>query len=388
MNKTIYQTALKESLPIASAMNTYLAEHPELSGEEYNSCAYIVNACRKAGMTVEEQFGGQPTAFKAIVCRPNNPQGKLALLCEYDALPDIGHGCGHSANGAMSFLTALAFSKCAEAVNMDIDLIGTPDEELRGGKVDLANAGYFDAYDFAIMVHVSGTATRPNSRFLALDDYRFSFYGQTAHAAEAPWEGVNALNAVQLALHAIDMLRQHVRPETRIASYIVNGGRASNVVPEYAEFECCIRHTERAYLDEVVKKVFNCVEGAAMATGTTWTHALYGNRFDDMKWNQTGTNLLMQVMEELKIPYEKKLAASFGSSDIGTVSYHCPAFHPDIRLKGVEVAGHTKELAAKMKSPDIEMTLLEGASIMGCAFIELMNQPELLTQIKEEFQQA
>lgn len=385
MIKKTYQEALKRALPAASAMNTYLADNPELSGEEFNSSAYIINACRDAGMEVETEYGGLPTAFKATVCRPVNPQGRLALLCEYDALPDIGHGCGHSANGAMSFLTALAFLHCADEVTMDIDLIGTPDEELRGGKVDMANAGLFDDYDFAIMVHVSGTTTRPNSRFLALDDYRFIFHGQTAHAAEAPWKGINALNGVQLALHAIDMLRQHVRPETRIASYIVNGGRASNVVPDYAEIECCIRHTERAYLNEVVEKVFKCVEGAAIATGTTCEQKLYGNRFDDMKWNETGTDLLINVMNELGIPYENQEQVALGSSDVGSVSYRCPAFHPEIRLKGTAAACHTKELAAKMKEPTIDETLLEGASIMGYAFIELMNNPELAGQIKAEF---
>ena len=171
----------------------------------------------------------------------------MAILCEYDALPEVGHACGHCASGAMSILAALTLRKMQQdgvAFNMDIDIIGTPDEEAMGRKVDMCNAGVFKDYDFAIMVHLDGEETRPNSQFLALDCFRAKFHGKPAHAAGEPWNGVNAVNGVQLAIHAMDMMRQQVRPETRIGTWIIAGGTASNVIPPYGELEslCVIQN--------------------------------------------------------------------------------------------------------------------------------------------------
>lgn len=388
--KNKFDKAVASCLERAMDMHVYLTDHPELSGEEYESCAYIVNACRAAHMEVEEGFCDIPTAFRATVCRAQNPVGKVAILCEYDALPSIGHGCGHSANGTISFLgaNALKIMDMMDSLPMDIDLIGTPDEELHGSKVDMANAGVFDAYDFAIMVHVSGDVSRVNTRFLALHDYRIKFYGQPAHAGSEPWLGVNALNGAQLALHAVDMLRQHVRPETRMASYMVSGGTASNVVPAFAELECCLRHTEKAYLEEVVEKVMNCIKGAALATGTKYEVVQWGNIFDDMNWNERGSQLLRSVMGNLGIAYETKRQWDMGSSDIGSVSYRCPSFHPELRMEGGPVPCHTKEFALKMKEPAIETTIIKGAKIIGHAIVSLMENPSILQEIRDEFKQT
>ena len=190
----------------------------------------------------------------------------------------------------------------------------------------MCDQGVFKDYDFAVMVHVSPTRTNANSHFLALDDYRIAFHGQTAHAAGEPWNGRNALNGAMLALHAVDMLRQHVRPETRIGSYIVNGGAASNVVPDYAEVECCIRHSEREYLDTVVAKVMNCFKGAAIATETTYDVTQMGCKFDNMVWNEAATKASEQVLQAMGIPYEEP--KDCGSSDVGNVSHQCPATWP------------------------------------------------------------
>ena len=209
-------------------------------------------------MDVTYEFCNLPTAFKASVVKVDKPQGRLAILCEYDALPEVGHACGHCASGAMSILAALTLRKMQQdgvAFNMDIDIIGTPDEEAMGCKVDMCNAGVFKDYDFAIMVHLDGEETRPNSQFLALDCFRAKFHGKPAHAAGEPWNGVNAVNGVQLAIHAMDMMRQQVRPETRIGTWIIAGGTASNIIPPYGELEVTVRHTERDYLNSLSEKI-------------------------------------------------------------------------------------------------------------------------------------
>ncbi|MDU4877583.1 MAG: amidohydrolase, partial [Veillonella dispar] len=321
----------------AFAINYTLAKNPELSSHEFETVKTIGAVLEKHGMDVTYEFCNLPTAFKASPVKVDNPKGRLVILCEYDALPEVGHACGHSASGSMSVLAALTLRKMQQdgvAFNMDIDIIGTPDEEATGCKVDMCNAGVFKDYDLAIMVHLDGEETRPNSQFLALDCFRARYHGKPAHAAGEPWNGINAVNGVQLAIHAMDMMRQQVRPETRIGTWIIAGGTASNVIPEFGELEVTVRHTERDYLNglsEQIKKIF---EGAALCTGTIVDIEFYGNPYDDMNQNHRGTALIEAVMADMGLDFEPGPAALGGSSDIGNVSYQCAAFHPKLRLAG------------------------------------------------------
>jgi len=371
----------------AQQLNFQIAADPELSGQEYHACKAYVDACRGLGMTVEEQFNGQETAFRAVVCRAKQPVWRMALLAEYDALPDIGHGCGHSANGAMSFLAAVVFHDMEGSLPVDIDLIGTPDEELKGGKVAMCQTGIFKKYDFAMMVHVTGDKSGANSRFLALNAYRIAFHGQTAHAAAQPWAGRNALNGAMLALHAMDMLRQHVRPETRIGSYLLHGGSASNVIPDFVDMECCIRHTERAYLNTVIDKVMNCVKGAAIATETTYDVQEWGYAFDDMLWNDTATKVVEKHLTALHIPFETAVQAG-GSSDIGNVSHQCPAIHVHLAMGDVQCPGHSRQIADMMKNQAIIPIIEQGARIMGRTFLDMAGDKTLRQAIRAEFDNA
>ncbi|MDU2556010.1 MAG: amidohydrolase [Veillonella sp.] len=340
----------KSFAPDAFAINYTLAKNPELSSHEFESVKTIGTVLEKHGIDVTYKFCNLPTAFKASAVKVDNPKGRLAILCEYDALPEVGHACGHSASGSMSVLAALTLHKMQQdgvAFNMDIDIIGTPDEEATGCKVDMCNAGVFKDYDFAIMVHLDGEETRPNSQFLALDCFRARYHGKPAHAAGEPWNGINAVNGVQLAIHAMDMMRQQVRPESRIGTWIIAGGTASNVIPEFGELEVTVRHTEREYLNglsEQIKKIF---EGAALCTGTTVDIEFYGNPYDDMNQNHRGTALIEAVMADMGLDFEPGPAALGGSSDIGNVSYQCAAFHPKLRLAGEDKVCHSKEFCIR-----------------------------------------
>lgn len=378
----IFLNALRDYASQAFQLNYQIANNPELSGEEYNACAAYIATCQSLGMEIEENFTNQPTAFRAVVHRVKQPVLRVALLAEYDALPDIGHGCGHSANGAMSLLAAAAFKTMTD-LPVNIDLIGTPDEELRGGKVAMCEQEVFKDYDFALMVHVSANETTANSHFLALDDYRIRFHGQTAHAASEPWQGRNALNGATLALHAIDMMRQHVRPETRIGSYIVNGGSASNVIPDYAEIECCIRHTERAYLDEVVHKIMNCFKGAAIATETTYDVEQMGYKYDNLLWNHAATAVTESVLEDMGIPYTEPVGC--GSSDIGNVSHQCPAVHVHLAMGTTYYPGHSTYIADMVKCKSIEPIIMQGAEIMGRVILKLIENNAARQAMRNEF---
>lgn len=380
-----FSANVQKFAPQAFTLNYEIANDPELSGQEYHACARHVAACRSLGMDVEEHFSGQPTAYKAVVKQPRQPALRVGILAEYDALPEIGHGCGHSAGGAVSFLAAAAFHAMPD-LPVAVDLFGTPDEELHGGKVPMCEQGVFKDYDLVLMVHMSSCETTPNSRFLALDDYRVRFHGQTAHAAAHPWEGRNALNGATLSLHAIDMLRQHVLPDTRIGTYIVNGGTASNVIPDFAELECCIRHTTRTYLDQVVKRIMNCFAGAALATETTYEVEQVGYKYDDLIWNETVTEVVRQVLREMKIPFVEPGIG--GSSDIANISHQCPVLHLHLAMGDTFYPDHSREIADLVKSKTIEPVIVQGAEIIGRTVLRIAADPALKKAIRAEFDKS
>ena len=380
-----FSANVQKFAPQAFTLNYEIANDPELSGQEYHACARHVAACRSLGMDVEEHFSGQPTAYKAVVKQPRQPALRVGILAEYDALPEIGHGCGHSAGGAVSFLAAAAFHAMPD-LPVAVDLFGTPDEELHGGKVPMCEQGVFKDYDLVLMVHMSSCETTPNSRFLALDDYRVRFHGQTAHAAAHPWEGRNALNGATLSLHAIDMLRQHVLPDTRIGTYIVNGGTASNVIPDFAELECCIRHTTRTYLDQVVKRIMNCFAGAALATETTYEVEQVGYKYDDLIWNETATEVVRQVLREMKIPFVEPGIG--GSSDIANISHQCPVLHLHLAMGDTFYPDHSREIADLVKSKTIERVIVQGAEIIGRTVLRIAADPALKKAIRAEFDKS
>ena len=381
----VFDKKVEKYANTAYVLNREIANDPELSGEEFHAVARHVAACRNVGMPVEEQFNGQPTAYKAQALAPEKPAFRVALLAEYDALPGVGHGCGHSAGGAVSYLAAAAFHDMTD-VPIQVDLFGTPDEELRGGKVPMCEQGIFKQYDFAMMVHMASNTSTPNSSFLALDDYRIRFHGKTAHAAQHPWEGKNALNGAMLALHAIDMLRQHILPDSRIGTYIVNGGEASNIIPDYAEIECCIRHTKRSYLNTLVPRIMNCIKGAAIATETTYDVEQMGYKYDDLVWNETATNVVRQVMHEMGIPFQNP--STSGSSDIANISHQCPVIHAHLAMGDTFYPDHSVEVANLVKNPAINDVIARGAKLIGHTVLTLWQQPETRTAMAEEFSKS
>lgn len=260
-------------------LNDDLADHPEVSGKEFETSAKMTALLKDRGYQVEYPFAGIATAFRGIFGK-NEHTHKAAVLVEYDALPEIGHACGHCLSGAISILAGLALRELQDELDTDIHIIGTPDEEAGGAKCIMVNQGIFDSYDMAMMIHLyDHNLLAP--KLQAMDSYMYQFHGKAVHASTRPWDGTNALNAVQLMFHAIDMLRQHVTPDVRMHGVIKNGGFAANIVPEEASAEVFIRALDRNYLNDLVRKVDDCARGAAIATQTTWdkyeTAAPYDN---------------------------------------------------------------------------------------------------------------
>ncbi len=365
------------------ALNNWLADHPEISGEEYESSKRIVELLNCHGYKTEYPFAGLETAFRGVYGE-NNHKHKVAILTEYDALPEIGHACGHCLSGSISVLAGLAMKDLQDELDVDVHIIGTPIEETDGAKCRMVQNGVFDDYDLAIMVHLYNyNLITPKLQALASNMY--VFHGKAAHASAAPWEGRNALNAVQLMYHAIDMMRQHCKPEAQFHGIIRDGGEAPNIVPEKAATEFYIRALDKEYLEELSRLVDDCAEGAAIATQTTWEKYKTAETYDNLKYNKTGEKALYEVYEELGIELNWDNDKIFGSTDCGNVSFACPAFHPCLQVVDHDTPIHTRKFAKAMKSEEAYTGLVTGAKIIALQIAKIFSDEEKIKKLKEDF---
>ncbi len=376
--------AVKENLQDAIALNDDLADHPELSGEEYESSRKIVELLKRKGFDVEYPFAGLPTSFKATYGR-NDHKYKVAIMTEYDALPGIGHACGHCVSGAISVLAGIAASKLQDALDADIDVIGTPIEETDGAKCALIKKGVFDHYDMAMMIHLYDQ----NLIYCTLNglaSYLYTFHGKAAHASAAPWDGINALNAAQLMFHGTDCLRQHVTPDVRIHGVIRNGGEAPNIVPEEASAEFYVRALDLDYMMDVVRKVDDCAAGGALATQCTWDKVETAATYANMRRNYTGEDALREIYEELDIDINGDHEKIFGSSDAGNVSFVCPTFHPTLQIVDRGVPIHTREFAQAVKTERAHEAIALGANVIALQIAKIFSDENKIKQMKADFE--
>ncbi|MDO5689935.1 MAG: peptidase dimerization domain-containing protein [Tissierellia bacterium] len=367
----------------AFSLNLDLAEHPEISGAEYESVKRITELLEEEGIPCEIGVCGFPTAFKGIVKEDPSSPIRIAIITEYDALPGIGHACGHSASAAASVLSAIALKRCGEDFPGSIDIIGTPDEENIGLKIPMAEAGYFDDYDFAIMVHMDSNY-KHNWKLFAFETYDFIFTGKTAHAAASPWAGKNAVDGMLLMIHAFEMMRQKLRDGSRVEGIIKEGGLVSNIIPDRAVCQYTFRAGSINYLrEEVLPMVFDAAKGCALATQTEVQILPYGNPFYDMKPIPTGEHTLLEIFADYDFPNDTS-GQVMGSSDMGNLSYHCPAFHPSVPITE-DISLHTVEFAEAVKSPKTKGAILDGATIILAMIARAVENQDWIDQIAIEF---
>ncbi len=366
-----------------TALNDDIADHPEISGEEYETSRKIVNLLQAHGYQTEYPFANRDTAFKAVYGE-NDHRYKVAIMTEYDALPEIGHACGHCLSGSISILAALATKDLQDELDTDIHVIGTPVEETDGAKCQMVEDGVFDGYDMAIMVHLYNSSLL-TPKLQGLASYMYCFHGKAAHASAAPWEGRNAFNAAQLMFHAVDMLRQHSKPDAQFHGIIRSGGEAPNIVPEEVTAEFYIRALDKSYLQELIRKVDDCARGAAIATQTTWDKYATAAIYDNMKPNPTGIAALAEIFEELGIEVNGDSEKLFGSSDAGNVSFACPCFHPCLQVTDPDVPIHTREFAEVMKTDRAHERLVDGAKIIALQIAKIFSDEEKIAAMKADF---
>ncbi len=367
-------------------MSDHLYEHPELGDQEFKSMKLLVDFLKEHHFNVETGIVNRPTAFKAEF-KSGKPGPTIAFLAEYDALPGVGHGCGHNLIGTMGVGAGVALSKLLDKIGGTIVVLGTPAEETNGAKVPMSDAGTFDDIDVAMILH-PGDQSYESGESLAMDAIEFSYSGKSSHAAASPEKGINALDSVIQLFNGINALREHLPTDVRIHGVIPEGGQAANVVPDKAVAQFYIRAKERSYLNKVVKKVENIAHGAALMTGATLKVSNYELSYDDMITNKTLSQTFtanLKATSELPVHPSK---TSYGSIDMGNVSQVVPAIHPYIGLNEPGLVAHTMEFACKTITAEGHQALVDGALALAKTGYDVLTNSELLTAIQTEFNQS
>ncbi|GKZ02066.1 amidohydrolase [Paraclostridium bifermentans] len=338
-------------------ISDFIYQNPELGNEEYKAVEKLTSFLQEHNFEIETEFLGIKTAFRATY--DSNKEGPtIGYLCEYDALPEIGHGCGHNMIGSMSAGAGIILSKVLNEIGGKIIVYGTPAEETNGAKVIFAEQGVFDELDVAMMVHPSDK-TIESGTSMALYPLQFTYTGKTAHAASCPQEGINALNSVIQLFNGIDALRQHATPDVRIHGIITNGGVAANIVPDKAVAQFYFRASTKEILDDVLVKAKNIAQGAALMTGSKLEITRYELPNDNLKTNKRLSEAFSENLRKLGVKdiYEAK---DTGSSDIGNVSHKTPTIHPYIGISNCNVTGHSVNMADATITPFAHERLLVG----------------------------
>lgn len=351
---------IKERL---AEISDYIYNNPELGNEEYKAVEALTTFLKEHDFKIEAPIADMATAFKATF-DSGKPGMTIGYLCEYDALPKIGHGCGHNMIGAMSAGAGVVLSKVLHEIGGKVIVYGTPAEETNGGKVILAEAGVFDELDATMIVHPDGE-TRASGSSSALYPIRFIYKGKTAHAASCPEKGINALNSVIQLFNGIDALRQHVTPDVKMHGIITKGGVAANIVPDEAIADFYFRASTKERVTEVIEKVKKIAEGAALMTGATLEMERYELPYDDLNTNETLSEIFNSNLRELGITDIKEAKATGGSSDIGNVSYVAPTIHPYIGITDCPMVGHSVEMANATTTSKAHDRLLIAALAMA-----------------------
>jgi amidohydrolase len=358
--------------------------HPELAYQEVKAAAWLSEYLAGQGFTVERAVAGVETAFRATVETGNGPT--IAILCEYDALPAIGHACGHnviatSGAGAGAALAAVRDKLPAGR----IQVIGTPAEEGGGGKVKLIQGGVFDHVDVAMMIHGFDRWIL-HQDLLGIVRVGFEFTGKAAHASADPWEGVNALDAVIQTFNNVSMLRQQMRPEARIHGIVTQGGAAPNIIPEIAACTFYVRAAKLDYMWDLHTRVIACAEGAARATGCTLKVIDFEAPYEPLKRNETLLGLFRANMTTTGAVESPPMADRMGSSDIGNVSQVIPAIQPMVQVAPHGTPIHSRAFEAAAVSALAREGMCRAAKTMAMTTYDLLADPGLVKKARAEFE--
>lgn len=383
--KRIIQVIDSESTSVFTISHR-IHENPELGYQEKFASGLLCTTLEQHGFKVEREYVGIPTAFCAR--RGNGKGPRVAFLAEYDALPGLGHGCGHNIIATSALAAGIGLGAVVDELDGEVWVIGTPAEETDGAKVIMVQKGAFDQIDAALMIH-----PHPGYYYitesLALDAIEVEFFGKPSHAAAAPWEGVNALDAILTTFNALNALRQQILPDARIHGIISNGGAAPNIIPDHTMGRFYLRAKQRTYLNELNQKFMACVQGAAIATGTRFETRMYENPFDDMLNNLVLAERMRDYLTEIiGVQKVERAPEHFGSIDMGNVSHVVPAVHVLVDVtEGKSLSLHTPDFQTAAATPYADATILRAGKALALTGYDVLVNAAFREAAWREFKQ-
>ena len=353
--------------------------NPEVALQEVKASAWLTEYLESKGFEVQRGICELPTAFRASY---GHGVPVIAYVAEYDALPGLGHACGHNIIAAAAVGAAVAVRPAVDQLGGSVLVIGTPGEEIYGCKGTMVERGAFAGVDAAMMIH-PGTRDIVASPALACSSLEVEFFGKAAHAAAYPDEGVNALEALILSFNNINSLRQHVKEKSRLHGIIIKGGEAANIVPAYSKALFLVRAEDEEYLQELKEKALDCFLAASLATGTRLEYKWGEVTYAPMRSNPVLAQLFSQNLESVgRKAHTSDPGRGLGSTDMGNVSQMVPSLHPFVAIAPPGVSEHSPEFAAVAASEAGHRGLLDGAKALALTATDLLMDRQLLDRVR------
>ncbi|HSB82376.1 MAG TPA: M20 family metallopeptidase [Candidatus Methylomirabilis sp.] len=376
------QAEVDKLAPDLLAISRFLHANPEIAYEEHQAAKLLSEVLQGHGFAVARSVAELPTAFTG---RAGSGAPRIAFLAEYDALPGLGHACGHNLIGTASLGAALAVKTILDRVRGEVLLVGCPAEEKGGGKISLVEAGVFAGTDAAMLVHPSNR-TEMVKLALGMRELTVEFFGKASHAAAAPERGVNALDAVVVGYTAVGAMRQQVRPDARIHGIITHGGQAPNIIPDYAAARFFVRALDLAYMDELFRRVVNCFEAAAQATGCRVKFTAASKDYHPYKPVYSFAEMFQRNLEALGESVDQgPVDRDLGSTDVGNVSQVVPTIQPMLQISPREVTCHMPAFAEAAAAETGHQAMLRAAKAMAMTAVDLLTDPKALARVAADF---
>jgi amidohydrolase len=372
---------VRELSPELVRISKEIHAHPELAWKEHLAYAQLVPFVRAQGFDVREQAYGMETAFRG---EWGAGAATIAICAEYDALPEIGHACGHNLIGTAGVGAAAALTAALEPSDARIVILGTPAEEGNGGKIRMIDGGCFEDIDCAMMAHAAPIDLAESPMF-GVAHVDVEYRGKAVHASVFPEQGINALDGLVTAYQAIAQLRQHIRRDARIHGIITNGGEAPNIVPQYAGGAFYVRALKPWYLEQLKARVKACFEAGALASGCELSMDWHEDaEYAPMKNNRAMVEAYRHNGEAVGMNFIELKELTSGSSDMGNVSQAVPSIHPNFSV-GAPIFTHSKDFTAAAITDAAHAGMLRAAKAMAMTGVDIALEPGLIERIKADF---
>ena len=390
--KDLVRREIEQNLATLIGISDWMYHNPEIGLQEFQASEKLTDVMAEYGATIQRGVAGMPTAFVADL-PGGKPGPRIAIIAEYDALPEVGQGCGHNIIATAALGAAMGLARVTDRLPGSVVLLGTPAEESAvpnaGGKIHMIRAGHFDNLDAAIMIHPMTEDRIDYDSSLVAKGLELTFRGKSAHAAANPHEGVNALDALIVMFSSVGLLRQQIRGDARIHGIITHGGTAPNVIPAMTAARFRIRAADIAYAEELFKRVIACAEAGALATGCTveWYEYMpaYLNMVPNQALGQAFAANLKNVGRDVNKPQARSGA---GSTDLGNVSHHVPAICAYLEICGTEAGWHSTAVADATITAKGHQAIVDGAVAMAMTAIDVLCDDDMRTQARREFDAA